>query len=265
MTHRPIQDCSYPWLWLVIDSQGFARPCCHASANVGNVNEQSIEEIWNGDLLIRLRGAIHDGHIDPICRHAACPFVRDTEAALGAEAYRFPCELDKKYVISDIGSGINFCSSGWAHPEYWGVWSDGDKATLDLAVATEKSADLLLSVLCRAIGHEGYPPPEIQVEVNGHQLNRWKFRYPDDLAEAAVWKTTTIPAPIAGGQHLEVCFVIERPLSPTLWMAQDIRQMGIGISALVVSRAERTTSAGGGALPRWLRSLRVPMRQGPRL
>jgi hypothetical protein len=223
---------------------------------VGNINEQSIDEIWNGDLLIRLRGAIHDGYIDPICRNAACPFVRDTEAAFGPEAYKLPCELDKKYIISDVGSGINFCSSGWSIPEYWGVWSDGKKATLDLAIATDESADLLLGVLCRGVGHKDYLPPEIQVEVNGHELDRWKFRYPDDTEEASVWKTTTIPGRIASDHHLEVSFVIELPLSPTLWMAEDLRQLGIGISALVVSRAERSTSVGGGALLRWLRSLR---------
>jgi hypothetical protein len=256
MTRRPIQDCSYPWLWLVIDSRGFARPCCHASANVGNINEQSIDEIWNGDLLIRLRGAIHDGHIDPICRHAACSFVRDTEATFGGEAYKYPCELGKKYIISDIGSGINFCSSGWSDPEYWGVWSDGEKATLDLAIATEEVTDLVLRVLCRGVGHKDHPSPEIRVEVNDQELDRWKFRYPDDTEEASVWKAATIPARIAGGRHLEVRFVIEQPLSPALWMAEDLRQLGIGISALVVSRAEQSTAASSGAFRRWLRPRR---------
>jgi hypothetical protein len=254
--HRPIQDCTYPWLWLVIDSHGVARPCCHASAHVGNINEQSIDEIWNGDLLIRLRGAIRDGHIDPICRHAACAFVQDTEAAFGADAYKFPCELDKRYVVSDVGSGRNFCSSGWSDPEYWGVWSDGERATLDLVMAEHETADLLLNVLCRAIGNKDHPPPEIRVKVNGHELDRWKFRYPEDIEEAAVWKTTIIPAHIGAPRHLDVCFIVERPLSPALWMGEDVRQLGIGISALVVSRAERSTHAGVGTLSRLRRSLR---------
>jgi len=245
MTHRSIQDCSYPWHWLHIDSHGFVRPCCHASANVGNIHEQSLDEIWNGDLLVRLRGAIRDGHIDPICRHAACPFVQDTEAAFGPDAYRFPCKLNKEYIVSDVGSGRNFCSAGWSTPEYWGAWSDGERATLDLFMDKSESADLILRVLCRCIGHENYPPPKIQIEVNGHKLDQWQFRYPEETEEAAVWKAMTIPADIASGPNLEICFIVEKPVSPVLWGGKDVRQLGIGISALVVNRVERSTPVAG--------------------
>jgi hypothetical protein len=234
MTRRPIQDCHHPWKWLNIDVQGFAKPCCHATLALGNITEQSIEEIWNGDLLVRLRGAIRDGYIDPICRHAACTFVRDTEAAFGLEAYNFRCELDREYSISNIGSGSLFCSSGWSDPEYWGVWSDGKKATLDLDIPTNPSGDLGLKVLCRGAGNKNHTPSDIQVEVNGYQLDRWEFRHPEST-EASVWKTTTIPAHISDRSRLEVCFLIERPMSPTLWCVEDARQLGIGISALVVS------------------------------
>jgi radical SAM protein with 4Fe4S-binding SPASM domain len=234
MNRRPIQDCYFPWAWLNIDARGNVKPCCHATLTVGNINQQSVEEIWNGELMARLRGAIHDGYIDPICRHSACSFVQATEAAFGAHAYdTSPCLLDTEYSLANGQTGARFCSSGWADPEAWGVWSAGHKAILTLDMPPE-SSPLTLKVLCRGIGNHDHQPPDVILEVDGRPLDLWRFRYPEEV-ETFGWKMVAVPAREFDGSPLKLCFRIERPLSPTLWNGGDGRQLGIAISALIVS------------------------------
>jgi hypothetical protein len=237
MTRRPIQDCRRPWQWLFVDARGNAKPCCHATEAVGNITHQSIDDIWNGGKIMRLRRAIHEGRIDPVCRNAACSFVQDTEAAFGQDAYSvMPPELGIEYPVSSIGSGIRFCASGWSWPESWGIWTDGEKATLDLGKPTI-SSDLTLRIHCMAIGNADYPPPDVRVEVNGRKLARLEFRHPE-ATSGPVWVAVTIPANAINDSKLEVCLFIERPLAPVLWGAGDGRQLGIGLTALSLKVAD---------------------------
>lgn len=50
--------CIYPWIHLHAYPTGEAYPCCHAEmgvGQVGNCRKQSLEEIWHGDAMQRLR------------------------------------------------------------------------------------------------------------------------------------------------------------------------------------------------------------------
>lgn len=72
-----VKDCRFPWLWMMVTSDGQARPCCHATGNIGNVNEASIDEIWNGEKIVTTRESILRNEIPAICTAAACKFVQN--------------------------------------------------------------------------------------------------------------------------------------------------------------------------------------------
>ena len=233
MSRRPIQDCYHPWTWLNVDARGLVKPCCHATLPLGNINEMDFEEIWNGDPMVRLRGAIHEGHIDPICRNAACSYVTDTELAFGELAYIFRCKLDQAYSFATTESGTRFCSSGWSAPESWGTWSDGPRAVLALDLETVPSRDLAVHVFCRGVGSPDHPPPAISIGMDGRQLARWEFSSIDSF----MWKSATLPASAFHRPNFELVFDIDQPLSPSSWDAGDGRQLGIGLSTLKLSAA----------------------------
>ena len=57
-SHYENQYCEYPWLSLTVMADGNVVPCTQISNNelvMGNVNEQSLEEIWNGEKYKKLR------------------------------------------------------------------------------------------------------------------------------------------------------------------------------------------------------------------
>jgi hypothetical protein len=90
--------------------------------------------------------------------------------------------------------------------------------------------DLQLDMLCRAAGHKRFPCSFVRVQVNGHELERWEFRYPDST-DHSVWRTIHVPIDIVGTRRLEVRFLVERPLSPRFWDGDDARLLGVGLSA----------------------------------
>jgi len=57
-SHYSTQYCEYPWLSLTVMADGNVVPCTQVSNNelvLGNVNESSLEEIWNGEKYKELR------------------------------------------------------------------------------------------------------------------------------------------------------------------------------------------------------------------
>lgn len=64
--------CKFLWSSLVVAWNGDVVPCCYdydTKMVMGNVNEQSIDEIWNGPAYVELRRAEIEGRNDsPLCR-----------------------------------------------------------------------------------------------------------------------------------------------------------------------------------------------------
>jgi hypothetical protein len=232
MMRRPISDCHLPWEWLLVDPLGAVQPCCWATKSVGNLKEQTVGEVWNGPDMIRLRRSIVDGYIDRVCRHAGCKFVRDTEKAFGADAYDFRCPLNEEVSLRDNGRP-DHCLAGWSVPESWGIWSEGETATVILDLAEKPTANFRLEILCRGAGCEHIPMSFVGVRINGRQLDRWEFNFPDTFKESH-WRVIQVPAELVASSRVELQFLIESPMSPRLWGREDSRLIGIGLSALRV-------------------------------
>lgn len=53
-----VRNCMDPWDFLFILQSGRVRPCCVLENNMGNLSEQTFEEIWQGDKYKELRSNI---------------------------------------------------------------------------------------------------------------------------------------------------------------------------------------------------------------
>jgi MoaA/NifB/PqqE/SkfB family radical SAM enzyme len=56
-----LKACQMPWTGLMVESDGNTKVCCYTSPYVGNLNEQTLEEIWNGEPIKALRKSFIDG------------------------------------------------------------------------------------------------------------------------------------------------------------------------------------------------------------
>lgn len=102
--------CSYPFQKLKVDSEGYCTFCCHQTRKcLGNLLEQSLYEIWNGDLAKEIRQQTLNGNLHPLCKVDSCPLY--WKAKLEASEFiekPFPqhLEIDLPNTHCNIG-GIN--------------------------------------------------------------------------------------------------------------------------------------------------------------
>lgn len=73
---EPRLACRYLWESLVILQDGSAVPCCkdfNGRCVVGNIFDQSLDELWNGSVLSSLRAIHRDGRFSeiPLCKECA--------------------------------------------------------------------------------------------------------------------------------------------------------------------------------------------------
>lgn len=70
--------CLNPFRWLEVSDRGEVTPCCSPwfKGNLGNVNEQSMEEIWNGPAFREAREAMYEGgKWQKFCNAETCPQI----------------------------------------------------------------------------------------------------------------------------------------------------------------------------------------------
>jgi len=64
--------CPVPWMHMALEPDGKIIPCCltsqHASANLGNINKDKFEDIWNSDRMKKLRTDMLNGKIPNYCK-----------------------------------------------------------------------------------------------------------------------------------------------------------------------------------------------------
>jgi hypothetical protein len=65
---------------MLVSTDGTAFPCCFGK-QLGNINEDTPESIWNGQKAQELRAFIKRDQIHPICKGAVCKYVQNSLAA----------------------------------------------------------------------------------------------------------------------------------------------------------------------------------------
>jgi MoaA/NifB/PqqE/SkfB family radical SAM enzyme len=66
------EKCHYPWYFLLIDTDGDARPCCWAAQSFGNLNHISFDAAWNGPQARAMRRNFLNNHIPKSCQGKHC-------------------------------------------------------------------------------------------------------------------------------------------------------------------------------------------------
>lgn len=59
-----------PWLHLHVDTDGLVKACCSANIVLGDINTQTVEEIWKGEAIRKFRRFLIEGKRDKRC--ASC-------------------------------------------------------------------------------------------------------------------------------------------------------------------------------------------------
>lgn len=59
--------CLMPWIHLHVSNQGYVKVCCVANITLGNINQQSLAEVWEGDQINSLRAKFTKGSMDKRC------------------------------------------------------------------------------------------------------------------------------------------------------------------------------------------------------
>jgi radical SAM protein with 4Fe4S-binding SPASM domain len=86
---RPFEDiedrvatsfCDLPWTGAYLLGNGDVLACCVPGLRMGNLNHQSMEDIWNGPEYQKLRQTVNSDNRPTTCR--ACPFHRKTNNPL---------------------------------------------------------------------------------------------------------------------------------------------------------------------------------------
>lgn len=123
--------------------------------------------------------------------------------------------------------GVTMLREGFALPEDWGTWTDGDRARLEvcgLAPPPRNGMRLLFHVT--PFVPPGGTPSDVDVVV-GERHERWRFAPGDRIAA----REALLPAEaIPSSGCVDLWFFVERPRSPSgLGLSQDPRRLGLAL------------------------------------
>jgi radical SAM protein with 4Fe4S-binding SPASM domain len=66
--------CAEPWRSVSVLGNGDVQACCLPESVMGNLHEETLEQIWNGELYRSLRARVNSDRSPEMCRH--CPIMR---------------------------------------------------------------------------------------------------------------------------------------------------------------------------------------------
>jgi MoaA/NifB/PqqE/SkfB family radical SAM enzyme len=76
---KDYRECVFPWKNANILANGEVKPCCWCKGDIGNLNEETFEEIWNGTKMVELREHILEDKIHPMCKNAPCVYKTEVK------------------------------------------------------------------------------------------------------------------------------------------------------------------------------------------
>jgi radical SAM protein with 4Fe4S-binding SPASM domain len=116
--------CHRPWTSAFILLDGKVSFCCHLprpESVIGDLNQNSFEEVWNAPLAQEMRHCMLQGHLPPLCRDCPLAEVRSREAAwLGQRGFdEAPDEHEIPFLLAGEGRFFHL-GRGWWNPERCG-------------------------------------------------------------------------------------------------------------------------------------------------
>lgn len=101
-----ILPCSHPWTSVSINEQGDVMPCCATSVVMGNLNDASFHNIWNGPRYLKLRKSVNSSQPLNFCRDCGLRAIE-----IGSNKGLSFCS-DEKILLSAIGTKAGSRSPG---------------------------------------------------------------------------------------------------------------------------------------------------------
>jgi hypothetical protein len=126
---------------------------------------------------------------------------------------------------------------GWSFPEGTGTWTEGDHSILFLQLNKKPDSDLILTIKAVPYINVKHPTLEADILVNKKMLGHLTY----SIDNFSTSKQVTIPQSIiSDNSRLNIEFIFKNAISPkNLQLSSDVRQLGLFISSLAVSKKEK--------------------------
>ncbi len=209
--------CLIPWRYAYFqEHKKKVFGCPYHRIPYGDLSQQTIGEIWNGENAQALRRSLAEGEIPKFCRDhsAGCPLVMADEAR-GIERH-----IERSVVVGQ--NDYEHFLAGWHPLEYVPDPVRWTSAQADFLLHTEGCRQLIIEATCF-----GTVPMEGWVELAGERLG---WFYVDDSG----WKELVYPLPPQSvGAATQGSIRIAETWSPAaLGLGADTRQLGIAVRGM---------------------------------
>lgn len=72
-------SCVHPWTRIHIEWDGKVKPACQCNLGIGRLDNNLLDDIWNGSEMQRYRRLLSDNCADQICTRQCLDYIRGTE------------------------------------------------------------------------------------------------------------------------------------------------------------------------------------------
>ena len=137
----------------------------------------------------------------------------------------------ERIFFTSNGNGQKYQLNGWASPEPWGTWSEGDTALLRLELSNTPKSDVELLIEGHAYLADKHMSQEIDILVNKQYVATLKYNQQSNNGVRAV----QIPKRLLleNNGRLLIKFNFKNPKSPAeLGLSSDGRRLGLGIVSM---------------------------------
>lgn len=142
-----------------------------------------------------------------------------------------PIKVGERILFNNTGSGQTYLVHGWSHPEPWGVWSEGEKATILLPLPGADIASILFEA--HPLLSPSHLKQNVEVRINGIGAAELLLTSDSDkLLEVKIPETTNLKE---GNNTIKLEFYLPDAARPIdIGINNDTRQLALGLIALTV-------------------------------
>jgi hypothetical protein len=160
-------------------------------------------------------------------------------AARGEMTQRLHIPAGEALAMADLSDYGGF-GGGWADPDEAGIWTQGSRSELALALDGIGDSDYVLALSLGSICVGPDASLRVKALVNGEGVAAREFRYGDPE-----WHIES-PAPVPADGEVDLAFEIEEPRTPIElgWSADDDRQLGILLRTMTLVERDRSLRTG---------------------
>lgn len=113
MTTKSPTFCASPWTFLNIDQTGRVMPCMHSGYELGNLKNNTIQEILAGNKMLDLKHAMSNGHWHDAC--SWCKQLEETTGSSGRTVRQLSAEVADK-IDKDVNYfGLEHMVVNWSN------------------------------------------------------------------------------------------------------------------------------------------------------